>query len=223
MSFPPGLSFLRVARCLAAPGPVTAVCTPSRGLEITGRRQGFTRVRPSSLPLACGSSMAEASLGLNAQLHTPPLPATHVSAGTGLGHWPEVQPIDTSSTWLSLLTWSDLVSHLSTSAGQLCAVVGRVGAHPAVDVFDRAFHCATSRCRCAPEWGDYQPRRRSRCVLLRGPMLCGCSVKDGEQALDAAAERGADAVDAVEVGAAHGAVAHHDEVPGGVFWFAATR
>ncbi|MDH6223012.1 hypothetical protein M2283_010366, partial [Streptomyces pseudovenezuelae] len=27
------------------------------------------------------------------------------------GHWPEVQPIDTSFTWLSLLTWSDFVSH----------------------------------------------------------------------------------------------------------------
>ncbi|MFV5997151.1 IS3 family transposase [Streptomyces sp. NPDC056231] len=40
---------------------------------------------------------------------------THVSAGTGLGHWPEVQPIDTSFTWLSLLTWSDLLSHLIIS------------------------------------------------------------------------------------------------------------
>jgi hypothetical protein len=112
---PPGLSFLRVARCITAPGPVTAVCMPSCGLEIMGRRQGFARVRPSSLPLACNSSMAEASLGLNAQLHTPLLPATHVSVGTGLGHWPEVQPVDTSFTWLSLLTWSDLVSHLIVS------------------------------------------------------------------------------------------------------------
>lgn len=62
-----------------------------------------------------------------------------------------------------------------------------------------------------------------RCVFALWPDAGGCSVKDGEQALDAAAERRADAVDAVEVGAAHGAVAHHDEVPGGVFWFAATR
>lgn len=26
------------------------------------------------------------------------------------GHWPEVQPVDTSLTWQSLLTWSDFVS-----------------------------------------------------------------------------------------------------------------
>jgi hypothetical protein len=49
------------------------------------------------------------------------------------------------------------------------------------------------------------------------------SVEDGEQALDAAVERGADAVDAVEVGAGHGAIAHHDEVPCGVLWFGAPR
>jgi hypothetical protein len=51
--------------------------------------------------------------------------------------------------------------------------------------------------------------------------LCGCSVEDGEQALEATVERGADAVDAVEVGAGHGAIAHHDEVPCSVLRFAA--
>ncbi|MEU6512435.1 glutamine amidotransferase [Streptomyces sp. NPDC046942] len=68
-----------------------------------------------------------------------------------------------------------------------------------------------------PNSTDESEARRSTAVTVPVTERCslqGCSVKDGEQALDAAAERGADAVavDAVEVGAAHGAVAHHDEV-----------
>lgn len=90
---PSGVNWPEVASCLSAQGPKTAATTPSRGLGMTRHHREFTCVRPSSLPLACGSLMARVPLGLNAQLHTPPLPATHVSAGTGLGHWPEEQPI----------------------------------------------------------------------------------------------------------------------------------
>lgn len=48
-------------------------------------------------------------------------------------------------------------------------------------------------------------------------------MEDGEEALNAALESATDALDAVEVGTGHGAVAHHDEVPRGVLWFAAPR
>jgi hypothetical protein len=54
--------------------------------------------------------MAEVPLGLNAQLHTPPLPATHVSAGTSLDTGSKFS-LYLSFIWLSLLRWSDLVSH----------------------------------------------------------------------------------------------------------------
>lgn len=73
----------RSLRAFPHAGPTVAACMPSRSLNLTEHRQGFTCVRPSSLPLTHGSSMAEAPLGLNAQLHT----------------------------WLSLLHWCDLVSH----------------------------------------------------------------------------------------------------------------
>jgi hypothetical protein len=86
---PPGPRSPGVASRLSTPGPAAAAYMPSHSLNLTGHRQGFTHVRPSSLPLTCGSSMAEAPLGLNAQLHTPPLPATHVSAGTSLDTGPK--------------------------------------------------------------------------------------------------------------------------------------
>lgn len=91
---PPGTSSPRVAWRLAAPGPAIAGNRPSSDLSITRHHRRFTFVRPSSLPLVCSSLMAKGPLDLNAQLHTPPLPATHVSAGTGPGHWPEVQPVN---------------------------------------------------------------------------------------------------------------------------------
>lgn len=94
---PSGFRFPKGAWRLAAPGPVTAANTPSRGLDLTGHSQGFTRVRPFSLSLACGSSMAEVPLGLNAELHTPPLPATHVSAGTGPDTGPKSSRVNSPS------------------------------------------------------------------------------------------------------------------------------
>ena len=63
-------------------------CTPPRRriyaeLCITKHHQGFTRVHPSDLPLACGSRMQRQRLGLYPELRTPPLRATHVEVGTG--------------------------------------------------------------------------------------------------------------------------------------------
>src|SRR5215211_2024098 len=36
--------------------------------------------------------MGRGSLGFSPELRTPPLPATHVRAGTGHGHWPGTTP-----------------------------------------------------------------------------------------------------------------------------------
>ena len=55
-------------------------------LTLTRRHQGFTHVHPSGLPLTCGPRMEREPLGLNPELRTPPLPATHVRAETGLEH-----------------------------------------------------------------------------------------------------------------------------------------
>jgi hypothetical protein len=56
------------------------------GLTLTRRHQGFTRVHPSGLPLACSSRMERDPLGLNPGLRTPQLPATHARAGTDPEH-----------------------------------------------------------------------------------------------------------------------------------------
>jgi hypothetical protein len=55
-------------------------------LTLTRRHQGFTHVHPSGLPLTCDPRMEREPLGLNPELRTPPLPATHVRAETGLEH-----------------------------------------------------------------------------------------------------------------------------------------
>ena len=63
-----------------------------RDSNVTRHRRGFTRVHPSGLPLACDPRMGRGSLGFFPKLRTPPLPATHVRAGTGHGHWPGTTP-----------------------------------------------------------------------------------------------------------------------------------
>jgi hypothetical protein len=55
---------------------------------VTRHHQGFTHVHPSGLPLTCSRRMVRQPLGLNSELHTPPLPVTHVEAGTGIEHSP---------------------------------------------------------------------------------------------------------------------------------------
>ena len=65
----------------ASPAPRCHI--PPAELTLTRRRQGFTHVHPSGLPLTCSPRMERGPLGLNPELRTPPLPATHVRAGTG--------------------------------------------------------------------------------------------------------------------------------------------
>ena len=55
---------------------------------VTRHHRGFTHVHPSGLPLTCSRRMVRQPLGLNSELHTPPLPVTHVEAGTGIEHSP---------------------------------------------------------------------------------------------------------------------------------------
>ena len=55
---------------------------------VTRHHQGFTHVHPSGLPLTCSGRMVRQPLGLDSELHTPPLPVTHVGAGTGIEHSP---------------------------------------------------------------------------------------------------------------------------------------
>jgi hypothetical protein len=56
---------------------------PPAGLSLTRRHRGFTVVHPSGLPLACCLRVERGHLGFSLELHTPPLPATHVRVGTG--------------------------------------------------------------------------------------------------------------------------------------------
>ena len=89
--------------------------------------------------------------------------------------------------------------------------------------------CANSRCTSSPTDRSSPAKtpdmliRDSDVLELGDPSGCECSVEEGEQTLDAALERVSDAVDAIDVGAGHDAVAHHDEVLCGVLWFATPR
>ena len=65
----------------ASPTPRSNI--PPPGLTLTRRHQGFAHAHPSGLPLTCDPRTGRESLGLNPELRTPPLPATHVRAGTG--------------------------------------------------------------------------------------------------------------------------------------------
>ena len=69
-----------------------AATSHRRGSASRGIIERFTRVHPSGLPLACGPRMERGPLGFSPELRTPPLPATHVRAGTGHGHWPGTTP-----------------------------------------------------------------------------------------------------------------------------------
>ena len=64
--------------------PEPRYCFHHPGLGITRHHRGFTVVHPSDLPQACDPRMEQESLGLSPELHTPPLPATHVEVGTDM-------------------------------------------------------------------------------------------------------------------------------------------
>ncbi len=73
----------------ASPAPRWNI--PSAEPKITKHHQGFSRLHPSGLPLACGLRMERRPLGFSPELRTEPLPATHVGVGTGLEHWPGIR------------------------------------------------------------------------------------------------------------------------------------
>jgi len=75
-----------------AASPFIPLASHRRDSNVTRHRRRFTRVHPSGLPLACDPRMGRGSLGFFPELRTPPLPATHVRAGTGHGHWPGTTP-----------------------------------------------------------------------------------------------------------------------------------
>ena len=120
--------------------PAASPCIPLehsawRGPNVTRPHQGFTRVHPSGLPLACGPRTERGPLGVFSELRTPPLPAAHVRAGTGPGHWPGITPSASAGLLpVNPLNLCDLVSHRPGVArpqhhrqgfpGRLGAVVG---------------------------------------------------------------------------------------------------
>ncbi|MFF2409477.1 contact-dependent growth inhibition system immunity protein [Streptomyces sp. NPDC058092] len=63
--------------------PCTPLPHPPAGLSFARRHRGFTDVRPPGPPLACCHRVEQRHLGFSPELRTPPLPATHVRAGTG--------------------------------------------------------------------------------------------------------------------------------------------
>jgi hypothetical protein len=76
------------ARRFSAASPTPQSYFPSPGLTLTRCHRGFTRIRPSGLPLACSPRMERRPLGFDPELRTPPLPAAHVRAGTDAEHSP---------------------------------------------------------------------------------------------------------------------------------------
>ena len=165
--------------------PAASPCTPLnhsawRGSNVTRPHQGFTRVHPSGLPLACDPQTDRGSLGVFSELRTPPLPATHVRAGTGHGHWPGITP-SASADLLSVnpLNLCDLVSHGPGVAGaqhdgqRLPRPLRRRGqrtrpgdgAHRSSSTSGRPAPCRSARSRswrrCRPG-SEIRPRRRAR-------------------------------------------------------------
>ncbi len=88
----------------------TPALQPSPGAHSDEASSGVQLRSPIGLLLTCGPRMERAPLGLNPELRTPPLPATHVRAETslntssGLRH--RCRPPSTSP-----LNTSDFVSH----------------------------------------------------------------------------------------------------------------
>jgi hypothetical protein len=72
----------------SAASPTPRCHIPPAELTLTRRQQGFTHVHPSGLLLTCSPRVERGPSGLNPELRTPPLPATHVRAETGLNTSP---------------------------------------------------------------------------------------------------------------------------------------
>jgi hypothetical protein len=97
-------------------------------------------VHPSGLPLACDPWVGRESLGVSPELHTPPLPATHVEVGTGTRAlaWVYVINIGRSSAPTHPLATCTLVSHscLACRTRGHLTVLTRPGVVRAAPTFD---------------------------------------------------------------------------------------
>ena len=87
--------------------------------KITKHHQGFSRLHPSGLPLACGLRMERRPLGFSPELRTEPLPATHVGVGTGLEHWPGTT-LPTSAVGPLTSVFTHLVQHRVAPPSSWC-------------------------------------------------------------------------------------------------------
>ena len=87
--YPGAAVFSRPVRCLRSPPAASQRPAlhpgphPISGAHLDEASSRFTHVHPSGLPLTCGPRMERGPLGFFPELRTPPLPATHVRAGTG--------------------------------------------------------------------------------------------------------------------------------------------
>jgi hypothetical protein len=77
---------LRRMVAVAAASSYTPALQPSPGAHSDEASSGVQLRSPVGLLLTCGLRMDRAPLGLNPELRTPRLPATHVRAETSLEH-----------------------------------------------------------------------------------------------------------------------------------------
>jgi hypothetical protein len=97
--------------------PATAGCCHPAGTSHhkASRNEASSGVQPFARPVfpsPVAPGMERESLGLNPELRTPPLPATHVRTGTGHGTQAGATPDMTSTSKLCIsLAMFDLVSH----------------------------------------------------------------------------------------------------------------
>jgi hypothetical protein len=107
ISRPPPAAFQRHG-CYHPTGP-----SHPRGSPLRGIKQGFTPFARPVFPSPVAPGMERGPLGLNPELRTPPLPATHVRTGTGHGTLARSYTLDMIVDLQSVhsLVMCDLVSH----------------------------------------------------------------------------------------------------------------
>jgi hypothetical protein len=109
-------------------------------------------INPSDLSLAHSPRTEREPFGVSLQLRTPPLPATHAKAGTGLTDTdPELHPRHQSNLpTASPLTTCDLASHRPLYPGN-------GGVHTTV-AWSSAAACRLSTARSLKPWCSYPPQ-----------------------------------------------------------------
>jgi hypothetical protein len=125
---------------------------PSAREVVTRHQQRFTQLTRPIFPLPIAPERNENPFGVSLQLRTPPLPATHAKAGTGLTDTdPELHPRHQSNLpTASPLTTCDLASHYTVYPGN-----GDV--HTTV-AWSSAAACRLSTARSLKPWCSYPPQ-----------------------------------------------------------------